>query len=69
MKQCMKYMHVHLTAGNIIQLVHQATQINPSCPTNFCKNYVAGAHRLLKLSVCHRMLDTVMEWLSKKSFT
>lgn len=65
MKQCTKYMHAHLAAGNIIRLIHQARQINP----NFCKDDVAGAHRLLKLSVCHRMPDTMMQWFSKKSFT
>lgn len=69
MKQYTKYMHVHLAAGNILQLIQQARQINLSCPTNFCKDDVARAHRLLKLSVCHRMPDTVMEWFSKKSFT
>lgn len=62
-------MHVHLSAGNVIQLIHQARLINPRCPTNFGKDDAARAHRLLKLSVSHRMLDTVMEWFSKKSFT
>lgn len=69
MKQCTKYMHAHLAAGNVIRLIHQARQINPSCPTNFCKDDIAGAHRLLKLSVCQRMLDIVMEWFPKESFT